>query len=556
MKQSKGNQAIIPVKGKACLFLFQKKMYRTGLLFSFFLLFFTLPSVAQQVSAEMDTAQIKIGEQITYRLSAWADSAEAVTFPEGQTFSPMEMVEALKTDTIQTQGKWKLLKKYMITQWDSGSYVVPPQKVLIGERTFTTDSFLVEVREVVVDTTKQKMYPIKPALEVPNRFIFPKWILWILAGLLLLGGLIWLILKLIKKKQAAKKELPPFEKAMHSLEELDKEHLLEEREVKTYYSKLTEAARRYLDEQVDEQAMESTTEELISRLTLLKNSGKLNISQQVIDDFEKILKRADLAKFARSKPDIFTARQDRSNIEKIIIDTKAGIPEPDEEELQKDIEYRALLEKKRRQKKRLAWIGGITGIVVLVLAVLVYTKGFTYLSDKIFGNTTKELLEGEWITSIYGNPPTEMTTPRVLVRDTTVVEEEGVSSIESFYAGKIKGDFYTRLTTLRLKKEQESFDGQQAVQNLIAQLEAEGAKNIITDVESYSAASDIEGQKISGGFSIENETGQSLKKTYTTLIFPSNIGVQQILIVYDKNNSYAQEIADRIIYAIELRPQG
>src|SRR5690606_22026603 len=300
MKQSKGNQAIIPVKGKACLFLFKKKMYKTGLLFSFFLLFFTLPSVAQQVSAEMDTAQIKIGEQITYRLSAWADSAEAVTFPEGQTFSPMEMVEALKTDTIQTQGKWKLLKKYMITQWDSGSYVVPPQKVLIGERTFTTDSFLVEVREVVVDTTKQKMYPIKPALEVPNRFIFPKWILWILAGLLLLGGLIWLILKLIKKKQAAKKELPPFEKAMHSLEELDKEHLLEEREVKTYYSKLTEAARRYLDEQVDEQAMESTTEELISRLTLLKNSGKLNISQQVIDDFEKILKRADLAKFARS----------------------------------------------------------------------------------------------------------------------------------------------------------------------------------------------------------------------------------------------------------------
>src|SRR5690606_9964441 len=257
-----------------------------------------------------------------------------------------------------------------------------------------------------------------------------------------------------------------------------------------------------------------------------------------IADFEKILKRADLAKFARSKPDIFTAREDRSNIEKIIIDTKAGIPEPDEEELQKDIEYRALLEKKRHQRKRLAWIGGIVGVLVLAMVVLVYTKGSTYLSDKLFGNPTKELLEGEWITSIYGNPPTEMTTPRVLVRDTTVVEEEGVSSIESFYAGKIKGDFYTRLTTLRLKKEQESFDGQQAVRNLIAQLEAEGAKNIITDVESYSVASDIEGQKISGGFSIENETGQSLKKTYTTLIFPSNIGVQQILIVYDKNNSY------------------
>src|SRR5690606_11440739 len=123
-------------------------------------------------------------------------------------------------------------------------------------------------------------------------------------GLIILGLLLWLILKLKKKKAAEKEELPPFEKAMNSLTELDNEHLLEEREVKTYYSKLTDAARRYLDEQVDEHALESTTDELIARLKMLKDSGKLNISQQTIDDFEKILKRADLAKFARSKPDV------------------------------------------------------------------------------------------------------------------------------------------------------------------------------------------------------------------------------------------------------------
>src|SRR5690606_35008969 len=145
---------------------------------------------------------------------------------------------------------------------------------------------------------------------------------------------------------------------------------------------------------------------------------------------------------------------------------------------------------------------------------------------------------------------------RVLVRDTTLVEEEGVGSIESFYAGKINGSFYTRLTTLRLKKEQESFDGQQAVQDLIAHLESEGAKNILTDVESYTTPSHIEGQKISGGFTIDHQSGHRQNKTYTSLIFPSNVGVQQIVVVYDKNDFRAQEIADRIIYAMELRPQG
>jgi hypothetical protein len=525
-------------------------------LFILFSLFFSLKTTAQQVSATIDTAQIKIGEQITYQLSVVADSSKVVTFPEGQTFAPLEMVEALKTDTTSSDGRWELLKKYRLTQWDSGSYSIPPQKVFIGNQTFKTDSFLIEVGGIAVDTTKQKMYPIKPALEVPERFVFPKWIWWVLGGLIVLGLLIWLILKLLKKKQAAEKELPPFEKAMHSLEELDKEHLLEEREVKTYYSKLTEAARRYLDEQVDERAMESTTEELISHLKVLKDSGRLNISQQTIDDFDKILKRADLAKFARSKPDVITAKEDRSSIEKIIVDTKAGIPEPDEEELQKNLEYQANLERKRRQRKRLAWAGGIAGAVVLAVAVLVYTKGFTYISDTVFGNQTKELLESEWLTSTYGNPPTTLTTPRVLVRDTTVVAEDGVKSVESFSVGKIHGDFYTEVTTTILKKQQQNFDSQQAVDDLVSILEEKGAKNIITDVGTHTTPSEIEGQKITGSFSIEDESGESLKKTFTALVFPSNVGMQQILMVYDKNDSHADEIANRIVYSVELKNES
>jgi hypothetical protein len=44
----------------------------------------------------------------------------------------------------------------------------------------------------------------------------------------------------------------------------------------------------------------------------------------------------------------------------------------------------------------------------------VATKGFDYVKDTVIGHPTKELLEGEWIRSTYGNPVAE--TPKVLKR--------------------------------------------------------------------------------------------------------------------------------------------
>ena len=47
-----------------------------------------------------------------------------------------------------------------------------------------------------------------------------------------------------------------------------------------------------------------------------------------------------MAKFAKSKPDIGTAKADRNVIERVITETKEAIPEPTEEELLADEEYR------------------------------------------------------------------------------------------------------------------------------------------------------------------------------------------------------------------------
>lgn len=150
-----------------------------------------------KVDAEVDTLAIKIGEQIQYKITVETDSTDVVFFPEGQTFSPLETVEAIMADTLKNDEKVILQKIYSLTQFDSGAYTIPPQRIAINEQPFFTDSFQVKVADVVVDTTKQKMYDIKPLIEV-ERSTAGMWLtaLWILLGLIVAGGLVyWFFLR-------------------------------------------------------------------------------------------------------------------------------------------------------------------------------------------------------------------------------------------------------------------------------------------------------------------------------------------------------------------------
>ena len=242
------------------------------------ILLLSFSAEAQEVRTSVDTSSIKIGEQITYGITVEAEAEDMVVFPEGQTFEPLEMVESFPVDTSKVEGKYELLKKYALTQWDSGRYTIPQQKIIINNREFLTDSLLVEVNDVVVDTTKQKLFPIKPAVEVPSRFEIPGWAWWLLA-IVILGVLIFLFFRRKKKKEEAAKRLPPYEQAILELRKLDESHLLENREIKEYYSQLSAAVRRYLDEEVFDHAMESTTGELVAYLEAEKNNRGLSLTR-------------------------------------------------------------------------------------------------------------------------------------------------------------------------------------------------------------------------------------------------------------------------------------
>lgn len=511
---------------------------------------------AQQptVSASIDTAKIKIGEQITYKLKVETDSSDLVVFPEGNTFAPLEIVESLGADTTRSANKYQLLKAYRLTIFDSGSYTIPPQKIIINNQPQVTDSLQIVVADVAVDTTKQAMYPIKPSVEVPKSFAMPTWFWWLLVIVVIIGVALYFF---AKKRIATKQEkkLPPFEQAMHNLDALDKSELLKDKQVKEYYSRLTSTLRHYLDEKVYDGALESTTTDLIAYLELQRKNDTLSLHPKTLENLKKILNRADLAKFANSRPDIITAKEDRDNSLKIITDVKSSIPEPTEEDLLLDEEYRK--QKQAKKRKRTIIIGASATVIAILIGItiLISTKGFNYVVDTYFGNATKELLEGDWIRSAYGTPEVTLTTPDVLVRKEMKLSEDATKTYansEHFEFGNLVSKFYTGLTT-RLFTKKGQFDLKTGVDGIYDELEERGAKNIVMKQEDFSTVNGAEGVKVYGTLTFENPVnGEIQPKQYSILNFAESGGFQQVTVIYDKDDQYAEEIAGRIINSVEL----
>ena len=112
-------------------------------------------SQSSKVKVEIDTTYIRIGEQFQLQLSV--DETNNVVLPKFNNLKGLEIIDSLKTDTIDR----KLIRKYILTGFDSGAFYIPRQQVFINNRAFLTDSLLVNVATIAVDTTKVKKFPIK-----------------------------------------------------------------------------------------------------------------------------------------------------------------------------------------------------------------------------------------------------------------------------------------------------------------------------------------------------------------------------------------------------------
>ena len=538
---------------------------------------FTTAVFAQQkqVTTSIDTTKNKIGAEFKLTLKTNVDTLSTVFFPNARNFGALEVIQSYPIDTIRKNDRYELVKKYGLTQFDSGRYMIPSLKILINKKAFLSDSIQVEVANVQVDTLKQKMYDIKDIIPA-NKGIGDWW--KYLLVLLLIGGIGAFIYWYSKKRQKEKIEeeiyKTPIEKATSLLNNLEKKELWQQGEVKEYYSQLTDIVRNYIEEAIEIPAMESTTSELIEGLQMASQKKKMKLSKETIDNLFVVLKQADLVKFAKSKPLDFEITEDRKKIERAIVTLDKAIPvvtENQDEMLLNEMQRQEQLKRELEKKKRKRVISIIASVLILIFiatAFFTVTKGFDYVVDNVFGNDSKELLEGQWISSEYGSPIMRMKTPEVLVRTDLqkILPKNGMALIkdmQSFAYGSFTDNFYILVSTLHYKQtanaegqvEQAPIDLSKSLESALQSLEAQGAQNMIVKQEDFETNEGaVKGVKGYGTFSkIDGQTKSSTKFYYETLIFSQEGGLQQIIIVHEEGDKYANEISDRILSSVELQ---
>lgn len=535
---------------------------KAGALLLFLFLWFSMSGQESAiVTSAADTNQIKIGEQIRFSIRVETDSSAVVIFPEGQTFSPLETVEAYQTDTTRNKDRMTLEKIYALTQFDSGTYLLPTQRIEINGQGYFTDSLPVYVATVPVDTLTQKMYDIKPLLEV-DRTYANVW-KWILIGLLVLGIVGFLVYWFFFRKKPLTEEektalLPPYDRALLELKKLEQSKYLIQDEFKQYYTELTTIVRSYLEDDVHVTALESTTGQLIEKLEMLKDAGALHIDEQTIQQFRIILETADLVKFAKSKPATATAEQDRKVVEQLVIRTHEGLPQPSEEDLESQEASRELRIKQERKKKYLLAAAALAGLLVLGGAASIAYYGFPTVRDTVFGHPAKQLLEGEWVRSTYGFPPIQLETPEVLLREPSnqaAAARAGIQDIQEFEYSSPDTWFLVGASSLTLNKQEEP-DYEAAIESVLKDFEKKGARNIITKQEEFTTLSGVRGIKVYGsGTFVSAGSGDPVKGEYAIFLFGGKGFQQRVFVSWEQEDPYAEEMVERISRSIDVKTQ-
>nr|WP_188621610.1 hypothetical protein [Flavobacterium suaedae] len=534
-------------------------------LVTFLLLILSAAVFAQQPQLEtsMDSTSIKIGSQANLILKTTdVDTAATVNFPEGKNFGQLEVLESYPVDTVVKGAKYDLIKKYGLTQFDSGRYVLPRLSVFINDKQFRTDSLALVVNPVQVDTLKQKMYDIKDVSTAESKSLL--W-LWILIGVVVAAGIAFGVWFLIKKNREAKNKPKeeevhyesPIEKATTHLKSLEGKALLQRGEVKDYYSELTDIARTYIEEAIHIPAMESTTAELIEAMKQAVRRKNMGLNQETFEELERVLRNADLVKFAKMRPLEYEIAEDRNRIEKTIVVIDQSIPEEKEEDNEHTLAWLEAQRKKEKQKRKNRNIIIAVATVVVVLGVTFYFVGRNVMRNYITGIPTQELLEGDWVKSSYGNPPVTIETPKVLKRrDASEMIPDDVAAMikemQIFIYGAMYDNLYVMVSTANYNQKVD-IDLDLALDGGIKTMESRGATNIIVKKEVFATESGLQGVRGYGNLSMPNPVTKSpVRMYYEAYMFKHANGLQQIFIMYREGDEYAPKILDRIKESIEI----
>lgn len=279
---------------------------------------------AQDAKAEalLNRRSIRIGEQCTLKLTLYyyeGMEKRNVQWPViDDTLTPF--IEVLRKDTVesklvdQASVLYEEKNSYLITCFDSGTWIIPPQRFIVDNDTVFTAPLELYVNTVPVDTAKPikdiaGIFDVPPAPQYKAQYKFFVW--WLVLAVIGIGAVV-LIIYLRRKKKKSLTELQPVqighaplphELLLKRLHELSAAKPWQNGDVHAHYLELSNLMRSWVVERFHISAHEMTTWQVIYRLRRAPDSGNK------ISELEHVLKTADLVKFGKLVPESYISEK-------------------------------------------------------------------------------------------------------------------------------------------------------------------------------------------------------------------------------------------------------
>ncbi len=263
------------------------------------------------VSADIDSVQMFIGQQAKLSIQAIQPKDYTLQFPvfSDTIITNLELVSTLKPDTLQLDNeRLQVTNSYIVTSFDSALLYMPGFDIIVGEEVYTTNPLSIKIVDMPIDTTQQAITDIKDVYNPPIDWMF----YFTIAGsiflvLLLLTLVFYLVNKYLKSRKNKGEEVvvepidprKAHEIAYEELETLRQKQLWQSQQFKSYYTELTEILRRYISNRYDIDAMEQTSDDIV---TEFRRNKELKEKKEEIKLLSDVLQVADLVKFAKWQP--------------------------------------------------------------------------------------------------------------------------------------------------------------------------------------------------------------------------------------------------------------
>ncbi len=281
-----------------------------------YVLFFCLTSTVKaqyaRAEARLQSDTVSLGKLFTLDV--------AIILPDKQTQVEWPLfvdtlnrhIDINKISDIDTNGL-TLSRTLTLQAFAEGETEIPSLTFHYGrdsilEKTASTRSLPLFVDTIAVDTTSN----FRPIRLPKSQHITGTEISYIIGGLIIVAGLVFLAIRLSKLKRKPKRieikihvapKIPAIITARQKFDTIRQEEQWTRHDIKGYYTDLTDIIRQYLDEEFFIDAVEMTTEEILAAV------ATAGIPEKDSSSLRQMLTNADLVKFAKANMSLDANRQ-------------------------------------------------------------------------------------------------------------------------------------------------------------------------------------------------------------------------------------------------------